>query len=178
MYMINKIYHMWSSANQNPSDLALSSSYLGLSSLVLFIFLFPFSNTSSLNCEDEAISPVGQVLDVLSVDSCDGDHQVQREALDSTTPSEQEELSTEEHEHCFEQDTHFDSIFEEWVRIEHHDGSYTYEYRYRYEYNYNYQYWYNPDKCVGPLPVPFPPNEPPVPLPFPHDGNSYPAPTP
>lgn len=139
--------------------------YLGLSSIVLFMFLFPFSNTSLLNCEDKAAS------------DCD-DHQVQSEAVDSEGPSEQEELSTEESEYCFEQHTHFDSIFEEWRRVQHQDGSYSYEYGYRYAYNYNYSYRYNLDKCIGPLPAPYPPNQAPIQPPLPHDGNPYPASTP
>ncbi len=197
---------MCSRTNDRTLDLRRSSSYLGLSSLVLLIFLFPFSHNESarnsyfLNCEDGSANPVGQVLSLISDDPCRNQNEAEHEGFDGQPTSEQEEITpienmeeshwtkpssswheeglTKEIEHCFEQDTHFDRIFEEWVRIEHHDGSYTYEYRYRYEYNYNYQYWYNLDKCVGPLPESFSPNEPPVPLPFPHDGNAYPGATP
>lgn len=118
--MIKKIYDMFRPVNY----------YLGLSSIVLFMFLFPFSHTDS----------------------------------------------TEESEHCFEQHTHFDSIFEKWRRIQHQDGSYSYEYGYRYAYNYHYSYRYNLDKCIAPLPAPYPPNQAPIQPPLPHDGNPYPTP--
>jgi len=194
MFMIKKIYDMFLPANKKTLDLASSSYYLGLSSIVLFIFLFPFSNAYLLNCEDEAANNVRQVFEMLSVDLCDDDHEAESEAVDSEDaseqeastqkgdvaqfkwikppPSQQEELLTEENELCFEENAHLDSTFEERVRIQQQDGSYTYEYEVNYEYNYRYRYRYNADKCIGPLP--YPPNQPPPP----HDGNPYPAPTP